>query len=143
MLCRRQVLVASLALASIVGGCAGKDEKAAALVLDHHFDALQRRAFESALADYDRHFFSEVTRSEWRAALASVIDKLGVFRSYKITSSGMAYKQVAGPGQYLRFECLVTYAKHTAEETFYLVRKQGGTQFKIVGHQIDADGLKM
>jgi hypothetical protein len=143
MLCRRQFLVASFALtSSCVVGCADlKEREAAERVLDHHFDALKRRTFDSALADYDNHFFTEMSRAEWRVALTSVVDKLGSFRSYQIVSSGLAYKKVAGPGSYLRFHCLVTYSKHTAEETFYLFREQSSKQFKIVGHQIDADGL--
>lgn len=142
MLCRRQFLVASLALTAIVVGCAyAKDNEAAINCLDRHFGALKSRTFETALADYDKHFFSDVTRVEWRAALVSVVDKLGTFRSYKVTSSGLSYKQVAGPGSYLRFQVAVTYAKHPSDETFYLFRKEGSTQYKIIGHQIDAEGL--
>ena len=142
MLRRRQFLVASLVLTSFGVGCAGaKEEEAAEQLLDRHFNALKSRTFEAALSDYDDHFFSGVSRTEWRAALASVVDKLGTFRSYKITSSGLAYKQVAGAGSYLRYLVAVTYSKHPSEEIFYLFRKQGSANFKIVGHQIDADGL--
>jgi len=142
MLRRRQLLVASLACTSFGVGCADAGEKEAAeQVLDRHFNALKSRTFEAALADYDDHFFTETSRAEWRVALASVVDKLGTFRSYEITSSGVAYKQLAGPGSYLRYLVAVSYSKHPSEETFYLFRKQGSTQFKIVGHQIDADGL--
>ena len=143
MLRRRQFLVASLALASCVAGCADfKQKEAAERVLDNHFGALKRRSFDAALADYDNHFFTDVTRAEWRSALASVVDKLGSFQSYDIVTSGLAYKKVAGPGSYLRFQCEVTYSKHTSDETFYLFRKEGSTTFKIVGHQIDAEGLR-
>jgi hypothetical protein len=142
MLRRRQFLVASLFLATCAVGCSdSKEKELAERVLDHHFDALKRRAFESALADYDNEFFTDVTRTEWRVALSSVVDKLGAFRSYEINSSGLAYKKVAGPGSYLRFQVAVTYAKYPSEEVFYLFRKKDSTKYKIVGHQIDADGL--
>lgn len=142
MLCRRQWLVASLALTAFGLGCADdKDAEAAKQVLDHYFGALRSRSFDAALSDYDDTFFSETTRADWRIGLASVVDKLGTFQSYEITSSGMTYKQVAGPGSYLRYFVAVTYSKHPSEEIFYLFQKQGGTKFKIVGHQIDAEGL--
>ncbi|HTU63607.1 MAG TPA: hypothetical protein VMF89_34325 [Polyangiales bacterium] len=142
MLRRRQFLVASFALTFSVMGCAAAAEKkVAALCLDRHFSALKSRTFETALADYDKHFFSEVTRAEWRVALVSVVDKLGSFQRYKITSSGLSSKEVAGPGYYLRFQLAVTYSKHPSDETFYLFRKEGSKRYKIVGHQIDADGL--
>lgn len=142
MLRRRQFLVASFALTAFVVGCAhAKEKEVAEKCLDRHFAALKSRTFEAALADYDNQFFSEVTRAEWRVALTSVVEKLGSFRSYKVTSSGLSYKQVAGPGSYLRYQVAVTYSKHPSDETFYLFRKEGSTQYKIVGHQIDADGL--
>lgn len=123
-------------------GCAqAQDKEAAEKCLDRHFGALKSRTFEAALADYDTHFYSGVTRAEWRVALASVVEKLGTFRSYEITSSGISYKQSAGPGSYLRYRVAVTYSKHPADETFYIFRKEGGTQYKIVGHQIDSAGL--
>jgi hypothetical protein len=142
MLSRRQLLVAGIALALCVGSCTKNEDRIAAeRLLDHHFDALKRRAFDAALSDYDKHFFSEVTRPEWQAALASVVDKLGPFRSYDIDTFGMAFKKVAGPGKYLRLVCTVSYAKHTSEEIFYVYRKEGSSRFKIVGHQIDSDAL--
>jgi hypothetical protein len=142
MLRRRQFLVASLALTAFVVGCAqAKDKEAAEKCLDRHFGALKTRTFDAALAGYDKTFFSGVTPVEWRVALASVVEKLGGFRSYEIISSGSSYKQIAGPGSYLRYRVAVTYSKHPSDETFYLFRKEGSAQYKIVGHQIDADGL--
>lgn len=91
MLRRRQFLVASLALTSCVVGCSDfENQEQGQRVLDQHFDALKRRALESALAHYDNHFFSDVTRSDWRNALSLVVDKLGAFRSYEILSAGVA-----------------------------------------------------
>jgi hypothetical protein len=71
-----------------------------------------------------------------------VVDTLGTFRSYEVLSSGIAYKQTAGPGSYYRFLVEVTYSKNPSTETFYVVRKEGTRSFKIVGHQIDSDALK-
>lgn len=140
---RSQLLVACFALTSCVVGCADvKEREAGERALDHHFDALKRRTFETALSHYDSSFYSDVTRAEWRAALSSVADKLGTFQSYEINSSGLAYKQVAGPGSYLRFQVTTTYSKHTADETLYLFRKPNAKHYKIVGHQIDSPGLK-
>lgn len=135
-------MCSGLALALFVVGCArDEDRKAAEQLLDHHFDALKRRTYESAMTDYHKHFFTEVSRSEWQHALTTVVDKLGTFRSYDIGTFGMAFKKIAGPGKYVRLVCTVTYSKHTSQETFYLFRKQGSTKFKIVGHQIDSDAL--
>jgi hypothetical protein len=142
MLSRRQFFVAGLALACCVVGCTKNEDRIGAeRLLDHHFDALKRRTFDSALGDYHKAFFSDVSRPEWQSALASVVDKLGTFRSYDINTFGMAFKKVAGPGKYLRLVCTVTYSKHIAEETFYVFRKEGSSRFKIVGHQIDSDAL--
>ncbi|HET8931812.1 MAG TPA: hypothetical protein VFN67_00160 [Polyangiales bacterium] len=142
MLSRRQFFAAGLALVCCVVGCTkNEDRTGAERLLDHHFDALKRRTFDSALSDYHKAFFSDVSRSEWQSALTSVVDKLGTFRSYDINTFGMAFKKVAGPGKYLRLVCTVTYSKHVAQETFYVFRKEGSTRFKIVGHQIDSDAL--
>lgn len=142
MLFRRQLCAAGLALALFVVGCTrDPDRTAAEQLLDQHFDALKHRTYEAALKNYDKHFFSEVSRPEWQHGLATVVDKLGTFRSYDVGTFGMAFKKVAGPGKYVRLVCTVTYSKHTSEETFYMFRKQGSTRFKIVGHQIDADAL--
>lgn len=142
MLFRRQFLIASLALACCAVGCTkSADRLGAERLLDRHFDALRRGTFHSALADYHKAFFSEVTPPEWQSALASVVDKLGTFRSYDIKTFGIAFKKVAGPGKYLRVVCTVTYSKHFAEETFYMFRKERSSKFKIVGHQIDSDAL--
>lgn len=134
--------VASLAIAFCLVGCApAEDRRAAEQVLGRYFDALQHRRYEAALANYDKHFFTEVTRAEWQHGLASVVEKLGTFRSYEVSGFGPTGKRLAGPGTYLRFVCQVTYAKNISEETFYMFRKQGRTRFKIIGHQIDAEGL--
>lgn len=144
MLCRRQLLVASFLLLASAVGCNGDDPEQAAAegVLKHYFNALKNRSFDAALLDYDKSFFTGVTRSEWRSALSSVVDTLGTFRSYDVMSSGIAYKQTAGPGSYYRFLLEVTYSKHRSTETLYVVRKEGSSSFKIVGHQIDSDALK-
>lgn len=142
MLCRRQLLVAGLALAPWVVACAQYDDKRAAeQVLVHHFDALARRSYENALADYHDRFFDDVSRHEWSSMLATVVDKLGTYQSYDVNAFGPAQRMLAGPGTYLRFQCKVKYAKHTSEETFYLYRKRGASKFKILGHQIDSEGL--
>ena len=142
MLGRRQLFLASLALAPWLIACEQyNDRRAAEQVLVHHFETLAARSYELSLADYHDRFFDDVTRAEWRGMLASVVDKLGTFQSYDVNAFGPAQKMLAGPGTYLRFQCKVTYARHTAEETFYLYRKRGGSRFKILGHQIDSDGL--
>ena len=139
---RRTFLVASLVLASFAARCAEREEKQVATsALDRHFGALQRRSFEAALANYDDHFFTQTTRSEWRNALASVVEKLGTFRKYEILASGLTYKKVAGPGAYLRYRVAVTYSKSPSIETFYLFRREGDSGYRIVGHQIDAEAL--
>jgi hypothetical protein len=143
MLCRHQLLLASLVFASCMATCAvSEDRRAAERVLEHHFELLRTRRYDAALAGYDRQFFTEVTPAEWRGALASVADKLGTFRSYEVSGFEPVYKEVAGPGTYLRFQCTVTYSEQISEETFYLFRKQGAAAFKIIGHQIDAEALK-
>lgn len=142
MLRRRQLLVASLLLVPSIHGCTDyADRRDAEQVLDRHFQALAHRSYDAALNDYHDSFFSEVTRPEWRALLASVVDKLGTFQGYDVKAFGLASRMLAGPGTYLRFQCKVTYSKHAAEETFYLFRKRGANEFKILGHQIDSDGL--
>jgi hypothetical protein len=139
---RRPLRVASLAIVCCLVGCAqAEDRRTAELVLGRHFDALRHRRYEAALANYDKHFFTEVTRAEWQHGLAAVVEKLGTFRSYEVSGFGPTGKRLAGPGTYLRFVCQVTYAKSISEETFYVFRKQGKSKFKIIGHQIDAEGL--
>jgi hypothetical protein len=135
------LVATTLGLLGVIGCGAHDDKQDAARVLDHHFDALAHERYDAALADYDDRFFIDTTRAEWRNALASVTAKIGRVQRYDVTVDGIEGKQTAGPGTYLKFKCKVTYAKHTSEETFYLFRREGATQFRILGHEIDSKGL--
>ena len=139
---RLATLATSLALVLWVVGCAEyADRREAEHVLVHHFEALAHRDYDAAMADYDDSFFEDVTRTEWRGMLVSVMDKLGSFKGYDVSAFGLASRRLSGPGTYVRFRCKVSYSKHTSDEILYLFRKQGAAKFKILGHQIDSDGL--
>ncbi|HKP61856.1 MAG TPA: hypothetical protein VJV78_34230 [Polyangiales bacterium] len=142
MLCRSQLLVACFLSLLTVVSCAGQsDKQQAEQVLARHFDMRAHSAYDAALADYDDRFFEQVTRSEWRSALASVASKLGPFQGYDVMVDERQQRQLAGPGTYLKYKCKVTYSKHSSMETLYLFRREGATKFKILGHQIDSLGL--
>jgi hypothetical protein len=141
MVRRWQLVLAGLVPVMCELNCGNDDKAEAEQVLARHFDALGHHAYETALADYDDQFFEEVTRTEWRDALASVEGKLGTFQRYSVNVRGLESRVTAGPGTYLKFQCQVTYARSTAEETFFLFRRTGSAKFKILAHQIDSMGL--
>ncbi len=117
------------------------DKRDAEHVLEHYFTALAHQKYDVALTDYDDRFFVDMTRADWRNALVSITAKIGNVEHYDITVDGLQSKETVGPGAYLKFKCKVRYTKHTAEETLYLFRPEGGAQFHIIGHQIDSNGL--
>ncbi|HKU37192.1 MAG TPA: hypothetical protein VJR89_03575 [Polyangiales bacterium] len=143
MLRRSHLLAACcMCVLLLVVGCAiPGDKQQAEQVLAHHFAARARGAYDAAFADYDELFFDHVTRSDWRAALSSVASKLGPVQSYEVVVTTAEQRQLAGPGSYLKYKCKVTYPKDTSLETFYLFRREGAAQFKILGHEIDSLGL--
>ena len=142
MLCRLLLFLAcSLPMLPVVGCATQGDKQQAEQVLARHFDMRAHGAYDAALADYHDQFFEQVTRSEWRSALASVASKLGPFQRYDVLREQPEHRQIAGPGTYLKFNCKVTYSRHTSSETLYVLRKEGAAKFKILGHQIDSLGL--
>lgn len=144
MLRSRQIGAIPALLAAVVSvvSCTMQDDRRdAQRVLEHHFDALAHERYDAALSDYDPHFYEEVNRADWRSALVSVTAKIGKVEHYAITVNGLESKKTVGPGKYLKFKCKVDYAKYTSEETFYLLRRDGAAEFRIVGHQIDSPGL--
>ena len=135
-------LIASFVIAACLVGCANqRDMFEAERVIAHHFDARARRNFDTALADYDEHFFEDVTRSEWLSTLRTVSTKLGTFETYNVNGQALDARTSDGPGTYLKLRCQVMYSKHGAKETFYMLRRAGADKFKILAHEIDSPGF--
>jgi hypothetical protein len=138
----RLILAVGFGVAVLVVGCGDDDEKIEAEgIIARHFDAVARRAYESAMGDYADQFFADVAREEWRNTLASIEEKLGRFQRYEILYQRPDSRTVAGPGTYLGITCRVSYSKHPAEEHFYVFRKNGAGKFRILAHRIDSAGF--
>lgn len=137
-----RLMIASFVTSVSMVGCANqRDIFEAEQVIAHHFEARARRNYDTALADYDEHFFEDVTRSEWYTTLRTVTAKLGKFESYDINGQALDARTSDGPGTYLKFRCQVVYSKHGAKETFYMLRRAGAAKFKILAHEIDSPGF--
>lgn len=141
--------ISSLALTLLVlvgglfGGCGFKQAKLdSEAVLTRHFQTIATNGFETANADYGSQFFKQISKEKWVTLLTKVESKLGPYKSHTIQGWRVFQNaNTSGSGTTVAITCRVTYAKHTATESFTLFKGTGESDFKIVGHKISSTGL--
>jgi hypothetical protein len=94
------------------------------------------------MSDYGPEFFSKIPEAEWSKALANLNGKLGDYQGSSLAGWNVS-KNVGTPGAgtTITLQYQVTYAKHQARETFTVFKGASQTEYKIVGHVINSDGL--
>jgi hypothetical protein len=139
-------LVSAVLLAlvcALVGGCGlTQAKKDGEKLLSRHFQTLSTNGYDSAIADYGTQFFQKTTKDEWNNMLTKLSGKLGAYQSHSVTS-WRVFKNAGtfGAGTTVSLQCQVIYSKYTATESFTLFKGLTDSEYKILGHQINSDGL--
>ncbi len=126
-----------------IGGCGFQQSKQdAEKVLARHFQAVATNGYDSAMGDYGAQFFQKTTKDEWSQTLARLSGRLGAFQGYSV-GGWQVFKNAGtfGAGTTVSLKCQVTYAKYPATESFTLFKGTSDSDYKIVGHSINSDGL--
>src|SRR2546425_9089132 len=131
----RLIVVLLACLLSAIPGCGFMQSKTdAEKVLARHFQTIATNGYDTAMMDYGSLFFQKTTTNEWTKALEKLHAKLGAYQSHS-TASWRIFKNAGatGAGTTVSLQCQVTYSKHSATESFTLVRGLTDSDYKIVG----------
>ena len=126
-----------------IGGCGFTQSKQdAEKVVARHFQAVATNGYDSAMGDYGAQFFQKTTKEEWSQTLARLSGKLGAFQGYSV-DGWRVFKNAStsGAGTTVSLQCVVTYSKYAATESFTVLKGTGDSDYKIVGHAINSNGL--
>jgi hypothetical protein len=132
-----------VACCAVFCGCGiTKSKNEADAVLTRHFETISTNGFTTALSDYGGGFFQNTTKEEWSKVLARFISKVGTYRSHTIVGwRSFSNYGGAGSGTRVSLQCQVVYSKRAVQETFTLFKGVTDSDYKIIGHQIDAAAL--
>src|SRR6266487_5339278 len=138
-----------LTVACILVGCAllsgcglGQARKDAEKVVARHFQTIATNGYAAAVADYGPQAFQKTTREQWIEMQPKIAAKLGTYVSHTM-KLGKLQKKMGSSGSTTTvvLTCEVTYSKHSATETFTLVKGRTGRDFKIIGHSVNSAGF--
>ena len=126
-----------------IGGCGfTRSRKDAEKVVARHFQTLATNGYETAMADYGAQFFQKTSKDVWSKTLARLGGKLGAYQSYSVAGwSVFKNASTSGAGTTVRLQCQVIYSKYPAVESFTLFKGASDSEYKILGHQINSEGL--
>jgi len=128
---------------AFLGGCGfAQSKKDGEKLLAKHFQTISTNGYDAAMADYGAPFFQKISKDEWGKTLARLASKLGTYQSHTITG-WRVFKNAGtfGAGTTVSLQCQVTYSKYSATESFTLFKGITDSDYKIVGHFINSDGL--
>jgi hypothetical protein len=126
-----------------IGGCGfTRSKQDAEKVVARHFQTIATNGYDSAMADYGAQFFQKTSKDAWSKTLARLGGKLGAYQSYSVAGWNVFKNaSTSGAGTTVRLQCQVVYSKYPAVESFTLFKGVGDSEYKILGHQINSDGL--
>lgn len=126
----------------LVSGCFVQSRRDAEKVLNRHFQMIATNNYDSAMSDYGKQFFDKVSKNEWTKTLKGLTSKLGPYRSHTVVG-WRVFKSTGsfGAGTTVSMECQVSYVRYSAIEKFTLFRGLTDSDYKILGHFIESDGL--
>ena len=130
-------------VSAILCGCGiTKSKNEADATLTRHFQTISTNGFNEALSDYGAAFFQNTTKDEWSKVLSRFVLKVGTYQSHTIVGwRSFSNYGGAGSGTTVSLQCQVVYSKRTVQESFTLFKGVTDSDFKIVGHNIDAAAL--
>ncbi len=136
------LLVLSLLL--LPAGCGVSKEKVEAeKVASARFELVKQHKFEDSMDLYSPKFYENTTREKWLKLTKKIHDKLGDVQSYKLV--GWNFRKFAGKGQmsgtFWELQYETVYDKYPAREILLVYKPLGGNELKIIGHNINSEGL--
>lgn len=137
-------LLCGLAAAAMLCSCGDKiaaPKVEAEKVAKRHFEAIARKDYDAALADYSPDFFKITARDKWLKVLAEKTAGCGEFISYVVDGGNLNYwagvsSEGKKPGATVELRCDVTYRKVATRETFTLFKGFSEPRLQIIAHNI-------
>ncbi len=132
-----------LAFLLVVAGCAAGDkETRARAVVEAYFQAVKASDPDKAMTFFAKRFFETRSAAGWKADLRLITSRLGALQSYSLRSWNWRTDFVPpDSGTHVTLHYQVKYAKHSAVETFEVLKPFTRNEYKIVAHTIAAPGL--
>jgi hypothetical protein len=137
---RLAVLIVGIGLIGIVSGCGFQKERTAAeSVAANVFENIKTGHIESVSAYYSPLFFRQTSKEEWESILQNMNKKLGTLESYELVNWNVRKQvNITGSGTYWLLQYNVQYSKYPATETLNIFKPIGGSEYKILGHNINS-----
>src|SRR4051812_26892266 len=107
-----------------------------------HFQMIATNGYEAVTSQYGNQFFQQMPRNEWSTTLVQVTRKLGQYEQHSV-NGWRVFKgaNTFGAGTTVALQCQVKYSKYSAVENFTLFKGATDSEYKIIGHHINSDGL--
>ena len=132
-----------LPLTLLTGGCgAGDKEVRARAVAEGYLKAVKEKNLDKAMSFFAKAYFETRSPASWKADLRLITTRLGTLQSYSLRSSSWRTDFVPpDSGTQVTLQYDVRYSKHSAVETFLVLKPFTRTEYKIVSHSIASQGL--
>ena len=130
-------------LALLVAGCGAEEKKArASAVAEGYLKAVKDKDLDKAMSFFAKAYFETRSPTGWKADQRLNTTRLGPLQSYSLTSWSWRTDFVPpDSGTHVTLEYDVKYAKHSAVESFLLLKPFTRHEYKIMSHSIASEGL--
>ena len=132
-----------LPLVLTIVGCGAEDKQAKArTVAEGYLQAVKDKDPDKAMTFFAKASFETRSRASWKADLRLITTRLGALQSYSLRSWSWRTDFVPpDSGTHVTLQYNVRYAKHSAVETFIVLKPFTRHEYKIVSHSIASEGL--
>ena len=132
-----------LPLALTIAGCGAGDKQARArAVAEGYLQAVKDKDPNKAMTFFAKAYFETRSPAGWKADLRLITSRLGPLQSYSLRSWSWRTDFVPpDSGTHVTLQYNVKYAKHSAVETFIMLKPFTRNEYKIVSHSIASEGL--
>lgn len=135
--------LSALTFLLFLAGCAvGKDRPEAEKIATARFEFIKQHKFKESTDLYSPKFYEKTSRENWIKLTEKLHEKLGDMQSY--TLMGWNYRKYAGTGlsgTFYELQYETIYDKYKAREILLVYKPIGGAEYKIIGHNINSEGL--
>lgn len=132
-----------LSLTLLLTGCGAQDREAKArAVAEGYLQALKDKSPDKAMTFFAPTYFETRSPAGWKADLRLITNRLGPLQSYSLRSASSRTDFVPpDSGIQVTLQYDVRYARHSAVETFIVLRPFTRNEYKIVSHSIASAGF--
>ncbi len=132
-----------LPLLLTIAGCGAEDKQAKArAVAEGYLQAVKDKDPDKAMTFFAKTYFETRGRAGWKADLRLITTRLGALQSYSFRSWSWRTDFVPpDSGSHVTLQYNVKYTKHSAVETFIVLKPFARHDYKIVSHSIASEGL--